>query len=132
MQSDEHILRQEAPEIVQETVIQHFGADMELKEKKTDWEHHGWFRLTFQYIPKKFFVYFEREFNSFNVRIVNGDGGYVALEQIADYENRITGENVLKAVDKLRTVLGTDISFYKVINGKRYRQINGEYKRIKQ
>lgn len=131
MQSDERILRQEAPEIVVETVMHLFGMNMKLEEKKTDWEYHGWFRLVFRYTPKNYFIYFEREFNSFNIRVVNGDGGYIALEQLVDYESCITGQNVYKAVDKLRTVLEADLSFYKVINGKRYRQINGQYKREK-
>lgn len=131
MRSGKCILRQEAPEVVWTEVMNFFGEDVELKEKKSDWNHHGWFRIIFRYVPKNYYIYIEREFNSFSVRIVNGDGGYIALEQLADYENCITDENVYKAVAKLRSVLETDISFYKVINGKRYRQINGQYKLVK-
>ena len=131
MQPGKYILRQEAPEFVLDEVMQLFGKNMELIEKKSDWGHHGWFRLVFRYVPKNYYIDIEGEFNSFTIRIINEDDGYIALEQAVDYENCITGENVHKAVDKLRAVLETDISFYKVINGKRYRQIDGQYKRVK-
>lgn len=132
MQSGKSILRQEALEFIRNEILNLFGKDMELKEEKSDWEHHGWFMLVFQYIPKGYRIYIEREFNSFNIRIASNDGGYIALEQLTNYENCVTGENICNAVDKLRIVLSSDISFYKVINGKRYQQVDGQYKRVKE
>lgn len=131
MKSGHYILRQEAVEFVRKEVMCCFEENMELEECKSDWNHHGWFRIVFRYVPKNYHVYFEREFNSFNVRIVNEDGGYIGLEQIVDYENCITGENVSKAIDKLSMALKTDISFFKSVNGRRYRLSGGKYKRIK-
>lgn len=132
MQPGNNILRQEALEYVRNEVMQLFGEDMELKEEKSDWEHHGWFMLVFQYVPKKYRICFEREFHSFHVRITNEDGGFIALEQIVDYENRITGENIEIAVSKLKRVLEGEISFYKIIHGKRCRQTDGQQKRVKE
>lgn len=131
MQPGKNILWQEALEYVRDQVSNSFGKEMELREERSSWDHHGWFMLVFQYVPKKYTVYFEREFNSFNIRITTEDGGYIALEQIVDYENCITGENVLSAVNQLKSALEGDISFYKIINGKRYRQKDGSYQKIK-
>lgn len=122
MQPGKNILRQEALEYVRNEVMNLFGKDMELREEKSDWEHHGWFMLVFQYVPKKYSIYFEREFHSFHIRITNEDGGFIALEHVVDYENRITGENIERAVDKLKMVLESNLSFYKVIDGIRCRQ----------
>lgn len=130
MQPDRNVLGREALEYVRNQVSDSFGKEMELRQERSNWDHHGWFMLVFHYVPKKYTVYFEREFHSFNIRITNEDGGYIALEQIVDYENRITGEAVRSVVKRLKTALEGDISFYKIINGKRYRQKNGTYQKI--
>lgn len=104
---------------------------MLLEKEKSAWNHHGWFMLSFRYIPRKYTIHIEGEFNSFNIRITKDDGGYIALMQLIEYSNNLTERNLCDSIEKLERVLKTEIAFYKVINGKRYQEVDGVYKRIK-
>ena len=60
---------------VKKEMHRQFGDEILLEEEKHAWEHHGWFLLKFQYIPKPYMIQFEGEFNCFNVRITNLSAG---------------------------------------------------------
>ena len=131
MQSDNYILGHEALSHAKKEIHRQFGDEMVLEEEKSAWEHHGWFILRYQYIPEPYMIHFEGEFNSFNIRITKEDGAYIALKQLIDYNNNFTERNLCDSIEKLKDVLKTEIAFYKIIDGKRYQEINGVYKRIK-
>ena len=74
---------------------------------------------------------FEGEFNAFHVRILNQDGGFIALNQLTDYGNELLEEDIADAVCKMRERLSSPIAFYKVINDKLYLQTDGIYRRVR-
>lgn len=116
---------------VKKEMHRQFGDEILLEEEKHAWEHHGWFLLKFQYIPKPYMIQFEGEFNCFNVRITKDDDAYIALKKLTDYSNDLTEKDICDSIEKLKNVLKGDIVFYRSINGKTYQEINGEYKRIR-
>ncbi len=131
MQSDNYMSGREALPYVKKEIQRQFGDNMLLEEEKAAWDHHGWFMLRFRYVPGGYTIHFEGEFNSFNIRITKDDGAYIALAQLAEYSNKLTEKDLCDSIEKLESVLKTEIAFYKVINGKRYQEVNGIYKRIK-
>lgn len=131
MQSGNYMSGREALPYVKKEIQRRFGDEMLLEEEKSAWEHHGWFMLRFRYIPRLYTIHFEGEFNCFNVRITKEDGAYIALAQLTDYNNNLTERDLCDSIEKLKNVLKTEIAFYKIINGKRYRENKGVYKLIK-
>lgn len=131
MISDDHLAGSEGEAVVKKEMELQFGAKMELVKENADFSHHGWFMLTYRYIPKNYDILFEGEFKSFNIRITKADGAFMPLNGVADYAKQLNKKDVQEAVKKLKTVLEGEISFYKIINGKRYQEIDGEYKRIR-
>lgn len=131
MQSDNYMSGREALPYVKKEIQRQFGDEMLLEEEKSAWEHHGWFMLRFRYIPRSYTIHFEGEFNCFNLRITKDDGAYIALAQLIDYSNKLTERDLCNSIEKLKSVLKTEIAFYKIINGKHYRENNGVYKLIK-
>ena len=121
----------EAVAYIKKEIQRKFGDQMRFEEEKTAWEHHGWFMLRFRYMPRCYIIYFEGEFNGFNIRITKDDGAYIALAQLTNYSSDLTEMDLRNSIEELKSVLKTEIPFYKIINGKRYREINGSYKRIK-
>ena len=131
MQSGNYMSGHKAMSYVKKEINRQFGDEILLEEEKHAWEHQGWFLLKFRYIPKPYMIQFEGEFNCFNVRITKGDDAYIALRQLTDYSNNLTEKDLGDSIEKLKSVLKTDIAFYKSINGKLYQEIDGSYKRIK-
>ena len=131
MQSGNYMSGYEAVAYVKKEIQRQFGESMRLEEEKSAWEHHGWFMLRFRYIPRFYTIYFEGEFNGFNIRITKDDGAYIALAQLTDYSNNLTEMDLRNSIEELKRVLKTEIAFYKIINGKRYQEVDGGYKRIK-
>ena len=41
---------------VKKEMHRQFGDEILLEEEKHAWEHHGWFLLKFQYIPKPYMI----------------------------------------------------------------------------
>lgn len=131
MQPGNYMSGHEALLYVKKEIQRQFGDEMLLEEEKSAWEHHGWFLLKFRYMPKLYTIHFEGEFNCFNVRITKEDGAYIALKQLTDYGNNLTEKDLCDSIEKLKSALKMEIAFYKIINGKRYQEINGVYRRIK-
>lgn len=131
MQSGNYMSGDEAIAYVTKEIQRQFGEGMRLDEKKSVWKHHGWFMLRFRYTPRFYTIYFEGEFNSFNIRITKDDGAYIALAQLTNYSNNLTKTDLRNAIEELKSVLKTEIAFYKIINGQRYQEADGAYKRIK-
>lgn len=116
---------------IKEEMTKHFQSSMILIDEKNDFNHHGWFILKYRYVDKKYIVSFEGEFNSFNVRIITEDGGFISLKQLKDYENDLLKKNIIDVITILQKVLVKPIEFYKVHNNKLYKQTNGSYKQVK-
>ncbi len=131
MQPGNYMSGHEALLYVKKEIQRQFGDEMLLEEEKSAWEHHGWFLLRFRYMPKLYTIHFEGEFNCFNVRITKEDGAYIALRQLTDYSNNLTEKDLCDSIEKLKSALKMEIAFYKIINGKRYQETNGVYRRIK-
>ena len=131
MQPGNYMSGHEALLYVKKEIQRQFGDEMLLEEEKSAWEHHGWFLLKFRYMPKLYTIHFEGEFNCFNVRITKEDGAYIALRQLTDYGNNLTEKDLCDSIEKLKSALKMEIAFYKIINGKRYQEVNGGYRRIK-
>lgn len=104
---------------------------MYFKLKNVDLNHDGWFVLQYLYVPKNYIITFESEFNGFDINITNEDGGYISFVRLSNCNTNLTSENVKTAINHLHIVLKQEISFFKVINDKLYKQVDGEYKRIK-
>ena len=131
MRSGRYMSGHTAMSCVKKEMHRQFGDEILLEEEKHAWEHHGWFLLKFQYIPKPYMIQFEGEFNCFNVRITKDDDAYIALKKLTDYSSDLTEKDICDSIEKLKNVLKGDIVFYRSINGKTYQEINGEYKRIR-
>lgn len=131
MISDDYLLGKSSPAYVKEEMQRRFGMDMALEEESADWEHHGWFMLVFRYQPKAYRIYFEGEFNSFNIRFTKEDGAFAALSQVTDYSHSLNKADICNALEKMQTALKEEINFYKSINGKLYREDKGHYRRVK-
>lgn len=108
-----------------------FPQDAKLMGENSDFDHHGWFVLRYEYLPKKYRIAFEAEFNSFHICIENEDNGFIALAQLLDYDNALMEENIISAITKMKARLDSPISFYKCVNGKLFHETDGQYKRVK-
>lgn len=128
---DSYLIGEKGISFAKEEFNDCFVNDIKLEEEKVQLEHHGWFLLKYVYLPKRFIISFEAEFNSFNIRIVNEDGGFIALNSLIKYENDLKSVNVRYAINKLKEVLKSELNFYNSKNNKLYKQVDGEYKRIK-
>ena len=65
MRSGRYMSGHTAMSCVKKEMHRQFGDEILLEEEKHAWEHHGWFLLKFQYIPKPYMIQFEGEFLSF-------------------------------------------------------------------
>ena len=131
MQSGNYMSGNEAVAYIKKEIQRQFGESMRLDEEKSAWEHQGLFMLRFRYMPRCYTIYFEGEFNGFNIRITKDDGAYIALAQLTNYSSNLTEMDLRNSIEELKSVLKTEIAFYKIINGKRYQEVNGGYRRIK-
>ena len=68
--------------IYKKEISQQFKNDIVIEEEKTDFNHHGLFKLKLKYIPNSYKSYFEGEFNCFNIRITKDDGAFIALTKL--------------------------------------------------
>jgi hypothetical protein len=116
---------------IKKSMTESFGEAVKLIEENQYFKHHGWFQLRYEYLPLRYFILFEGEFNAFHVRILNQDGGFIALNQLTDYGNELLEEDIADAVCKMRERLSSPIAFYKVINDKLYLQTDGIYRRVR-
>lgn len=108
-----------------------FGDSIKLIDEQIALDHQGWFLVTYEYLSQEYFILIEGEMNSFNIRIINKDGGFMALMNLMHYENNLTKKDISYAIEKMRDELDSSINFYKVIDDKLYQQVNVHYKRIK-
>lgn len=132
MQSDSiYLSNEKGISLIKDTIHKSFMQEIKLKSENINLKHHGWFLIQYRYIPKNYIITFESEFNVFDISITNDDGGYVSLRNLTNCDNRLTEEKVKASIKKLKIVLEQEISFYKSINDKLYKEVNGEYKRIK-
>lgn len=114
MKPGKYIIGSDALAFVKEKMLHIFKISAELAEEKSAPGHQGWFMLVFRYIPKSYMIYFEGEFNCFNIRITRDDGAYTALKKLIDYRQDLTEQGVCESIEKLHRVLQTEITFIKV------------------
>ena len=114
MKSGKYLTGSDALAFVKEEIFHIFKSSVVLSEENSAPEHHGWFKLVFRYIPKSYIICFEREFNCFNIRITRDDGAYTALTKLIDYRQALKEKDVRDAIEKLRRVLQTEITFNEV------------------
>lgn len=108
-----------------------FDKDVILINEELDLKHHGWFTIKYEYFPKNYFILFEGEFNTFNIRIVNKDEGFIALKKLVDYKNNLLAEDITSTIMKMKEKIDNPINFYKLIDDKLYQQDGGQYKKVK-
>ena len=128
---DSYLLGEEGALFIKKKMQELLENTTKLIEENIDISHHGWFVLKYEYFPKKYFILFEGEFNSFNIRIINQDNGFVALKKLIDYPNILRKADIVCAIEKMKEQLQLSIEFYKVIDDKLFRQVDGKYKRVK-
>lgn len=114
MKQSKYLTGSDAPAFVKEEIFHTFKDSVVLEEEKSAPEHHGWFRLVFRYIPKSYMIWFEGEFNGFNIRITRDDGAYTALKKLIDYKQDLTEKDVRDSIEQLQHILQTEIAFKKV------------------
>mgnify|MGYP005779654311 CR=1 FL=1 len=114
MKQSKYLTGSDAPAFVKEEIFHTFKDSVVLEEEKSAPEHHGWFRLVFRYIPKSYMIWFEGEFNGFNIRITRDDGAYTALEKLIDYKQDLTEKDVRDSIEQLQHILQTEIALKKV------------------
>lgn len=131
MQKGRYITGPEALQNIKEEVQRQFEHSMRLEEEKTAWEHHGWFLLRFWYTPKQYAIRIEGEFNGFSIRIERKDGAFISLKDLSDCSCAFTKEGIERAVAAIAQALRTEVAFFNVVNGKRYREIDGELRRVR-
>lgn len=108
-----------------------FEKNVKFINEELDLKHHGWFTIKYEYLPRKYFILFEGELNSFNIRIVNKDEGFIALKQLVDYKNNLLAEDITSTIMKMKEKIDNPINFYKLIDDKLFQQEGGQYKRVK-
>lgn len=109
-----------------------FGKEICFIEKKCSFEHMGYFKMNYKYLPLQYDIIFENERNLFNIRIQDYEGAFNHLNAIEEYEGQLTLENIQGALLKLKKVLeANDMCFYIYKGDKLYKKKGQEYKRIK-
>ena len=126
-----YLLGNKGISVIKNAMKNNFGNDIELINEELDLKRHGWFAIKYEYFPQKYLILFEGEFNTFNIRIVNRDGGFIALKQLTDYKNNLLEEDIMCTINKMKVRLESPINFYKVIDNKLFQQVGGKYKRVK-
>ena len=116
---------------IKKIMNEYFENNVKLINEEVDLKHHGWFAIKYEYLPRKYFILFEGELNTFNIRIVNNDGGFIALKQLIDSKNNLLEDDITCTIVIMKEIINNPINFYKLIDDKLYQQIDGEYKRVK-
>lgn len=106
--------------------------DIILKDEKVNLSHMGWFCLVFSYIPRNYNIIFENDRKSFSIKIIDSDDAYFFLNQLEKFDNELNEENIIYSIEELNAALKRkDIVFYKSMNDKLYKKLNGKYQRVK-
>lgn len=109
-----------------------FGKEICFIEKKCSFEHMGYFKMNYKYLPLQYDIIFENEKNIFTIEICDSEGAKTNLYRIQSYNNRLEIENIQGALLKLKKVLeANDMCFYIYKGDKLYKKKGQEYKRIK-
>lgn len=116
---------------IKKVMQNYFENSVKLINEELDLKHHGWFAIKYEYLPQKYLILFEGEFNTFTIRIINKDGGFIALKQLIDYKNNLLEDDITCSIDKMKKIIDNPINFYKLIDDRLFQQIDGQYKRVK-
>lgn len=108
-----------------------FNNDIKHQESATNFDHMGYFRIKYFYIPLEYQIVFENDRNNFVIDILDNEGAKTSLYRIIKFVNVLTNENVKIAILLLKNVLDNgNITFYIYKNHKVYKKLNGKYERV--
>ena len=102
---------QDAYLYIKQEMERQFPGKVTLLKEESAWDHHGWFRLWFTYKPKEYWIFFEGEFRSFNIRILASGKRYLPFRWIRNYDNILEEEAIQDAICQLKECLKEDLPF---------------------
>lgn len=109
-----------------------FGKDMLLAEKQIVFEHMGFFKIKYKYIPLGYNVIFENDRGVFSIEICDSEGAFNFLYRIKKFNSETTLDNVEEAVKILKDTLNqNDFAFYITRDEKLYKKQNNNYIQVK-
>ena len=126
-----YLLADKGALFIKKVMQNYFENSAKLINEELNSKHHGWFAIKYEYLPQKYLILFEGELNTFTIRIVNKDGGFIALKQLIDYKNNLLEDDITCAIVKMKDIIDNPINFYKIIDDRLFQQIDGQYKRVK-
>lgn len=108
-----------------------FKNDIKGQETVADFNHMGYFRIKYLYIPLGYELLFENDRNNFVIDISDHEGAKTSLYRIIKFANILTNKNIKTAILLLKDVLDRGhINFYIYKNHKVYKKLDGKYKRV--
>lgn len=109
-----------------------FGSDIKEIEKICKFECRGYFLLIFDYYPCNYKIEIEDEMSLFNFKIIDCENAFNHLYGIKKYSGNLNKENILQAIDLLKSVLDkNNFNLYFQKDGKLYRKNSEGIKRVK-
>ncbi len=109
-----------------------FGKDMLMAEKQIAFEHMGFFKIKYKYIPLEYTIIFENDRGVFSIEICDREGAFNFLYRIKKFDSKTTLENVKEAVKILKDTLNqNDFAFYITRDEKLYKKQNNNYIQVK-
>lgn len=109
-----------------------FGKDMLMVEKEIAFEHMGFFKIKYKYIPLGYGIIFENDRGVFSIEICDSEEAFNFLYRIKKFDSTTTLENVEEAVKILKETLDrNDFAFYITRDEKLYKKQDKDYIRVK-
>lgn len=109
-----------------------FGKEMLMDEKQIAFEHMGFFKIKYKYMPLGYDVIFENDRGVFSIEICDSEGAFNFLYRIKKFDSETTLQNIGEATKILKYVLNkNDFAFYITRDEKLYKKQNNNYIRVK-
>nr|MBP3598777.1 hypothetical protein [Eubacterium sp.] len=109
-----------------------FGENLVLKDKCCSFEHRGYFKLHYVYVPLNYAIIVENEFRTFGIVIEDEEKAMTSLYRIEHFENQLSEGNIIKSIKLLEKVLSENkFDLFLHIAGKTYRKNKNGLKRVK-
>lgn len=109
-----------------------FRKDMKQLGKVCAFADHGWFWLSYEFIPYNYIITIENEMSLFDIRIEDKEEASTPLGRIEKYDSKLNEKNIDEAVCLLKKVLyKNDFDFYIHRDDKVYIKNKQGIKRLK-
>lgn len=119
----EEVKREELVSILNE-LIETFGEDMLAETRKCDFEHRGYFKLTYSYLPYNYKIVIENEVRTFDIVIEDEQKASNSLYRIKQYNNILDEKNIIESLYLLKHVLErNNFNLYLHKGNKSYRKM---------